>query len=60
LTAVYCSLAVLLGHVLGRQRVGIEANQALPPIARGAYWAMLVAVCYLFSESRAQFIYFQF
>jgi D-alanyl-lipoteichoic acid acyltransferase DltB (MBOAT superfamily) len=47
-------------HVLGHFKVGLESNRALPPIGRGLLWAAIVLVCWLYAESRAQFIYFQF
>ncbi len=59
-SAATVTVALAIGHLLGSQRVGLETNRVLPPIARGLYWAALATLCYLFSESRATFIYFQF
>jgi hypothetical protein len=32
----------------------------MPAIGRGLLWLAIVAGCYVYSEARAQFIYFQF
>jgi alginate O-acetyltransferase complex protein AlgI len=59
-TAILFSAALAVGHVLAYHRVGVGTQRALHPIARGLYWFGLLAACWLFAQSRAQFIYFQF
>ncbi len=55
------SLGVLVvAHVLAANKVGEGLHRAMPPIARGLYWAAIIVVCFLFAESRGSFIYFQF
>lgn len=59
--AALTCLGVLVGaHALAAHRVGEALHRAMPPIARGLYWAAIVVVCFLFAESRGSFIYFQF
>lgn len=48
------------GHLAGRYRAALTLHRKAPAAVRGAIWAALVAACFLFAESRAEFIYFQF
>lgn len=58
--AVTCLVVLGVAHLLAAQRVGEALHRAMPPIARGLYWAAIMLVCFLFAESRGSFIYFQF
>jgi len=58
--AMIFTAGLVLLHIFGRGRVGLEANRVLPPLGRSVMWAAIVGVCYLFSRSNASFIYFQF
>jgi D-alanyl-lipoteichoic acid acyltransferase DltB (MBOAT superfamily) len=54
-------IAVLaFGHLLATQSTALELHRRAPPFGRGLVWVALIALCFLFAESRAQFIYFQF
>ncbi len=59
-SAEYALLALAVGHLLALRGVGWAVHRALPPIARGLYWALIILVCFVFAETRATFIYFQF
>ncbi|MEI8256667.1 MAG: MBOAT family protein, partial [Deltaproteobacteria bacterium] len=59
-TALAFGVAMIVGHVFAYYRVGEETHRALPPIARGTFWLLVLAALWLFAESRATFIYFQF
>lgn len=59
-TALRCLGALCLWHLFGAFEVGTRSHRAVPPMARAVLWFACLALCYLFSESRATFIYFQF
>ena len=58
--AANCLGVLVIAHVLAANRVGETLHRAMPPMARGLYWAAIVVTCFLFAESRGAFIYFQF
>ena len=47
-------------HALGSRRVGLRSHAGLPASARGLLFGAMLAVTYLFAQTRATFIYFQF
>jgi D-alanyl-lipoteichoic acid acyltransferase DltB (MBOAT superfamily) len=51
---------LVLLHVVAALRLPERVDRAAPAVLRGVLWAALIAVCFLFSEARAAFIYFQF
>ncbi|MFO0693135.1 MAG: MBOAT family O-acyltransferase [Polyangiales bacterium] len=57
-----CRLLALLVivHALGSRRVGLRSHAGLPASARGLLFGAMLAITYLFAETRATFIYFQF
>ena len=47
-------------HAAGATKVGLRANRALPPAARGLLWAGIIVVLYFLASSSPTFIYFYF
>lgn len=60
IAAAQCLGVLAIAHVLAAHNEGAALHRAMPPIARGLYWAAIIVVCFLFAESRGSFIYFQF
>lgn len=53
-------VAAVVLHALDAFALPSRFDRALPALFRGLFWAALIVVCFLFSETRAAFIYFQF
>ena len=47
-------------HAGGGTKLGLRTNRALPPAARGLFWAGIVVMLYLLASSSPTFIYFYF
>ena len=58
--AAWYLFAVCLLHAAGGHRLGLRTNRALPPAARGIFWATMVLVLYWFASTSPTFIYFYF
>lgn len=51
---------LLVVHVFGVRYVGLWLHRRAPMVLRGAAWAAMLAVVYLFGTASGQFIYFYF
>jgi alginate O-acetyltransferase complex protein AlgI len=58
--ALRMTTVLALGHLLSSQQAGLELHRRAPPVGRARGWLARLGLCFLFAESRAQFIYFQF